>query len=372
MGTIAAYRVLRTLPPIADGAVMEALDVSTDTRVLLWPGRPPTEPLPPHPRFARRGEAVSLSGSQVWVEHCLPGVLLADLSLPLEPGLAAGICGALLPALRALHDAGQAHGDLHAARVAVSPDGRLQLLGSGVVPGQPRDDLTALTLLLAHLSGETAPEPEDDAQALTEWLRRRSEGVPWRVLLRSRLTDLQPVDPATDRVTPVPSLDEVAFEVGPDEQGRGLLDTATGTRSTPGESTSTMDPQARREQTRISAMARLAADLRSLEPPGFVDGAPCRELRELIADEPLDPLPTPNGLPPPRLQATDQTSAEITVVRPSPLLDDALDEALDDPTTAVRPVEVTTTTSLPRTVAASIGAVLVLIGGLLLLALSLK
>lgn len=110
-------------------------------------------------------------------------------------------------------------------------------------------------------------------------------------------------------------LDEVGFAIGPDEGGGGLFDRSGTDATGTGEATaSTSRPDLAVTAQRTALLAWLAADLPSVEAPeestepGFQPppelaelpeaamGKLAAELRRALADEPLDPLPSLDGI----------------------------------------------------------------------------
>ncbi|MCK6502301.1 hypothetical protein L6R53_02700 [Myxococcota bacterium] len=111
---------------------------------------------------------------------------------------------------------------------------------------------------------------------------------------RDEITVPGPGDEATGPV------DEVGVDLGRDEGTRGLLDSWAG-RTAPGELTQgeATGALAAEELPLTAVLARVAASLGrpdGLERLAGARGQPSRAVKALIADEPLDPLPVPEGL----------------------------------------------------------------------------
>jgi hypothetical protein len=102
---------------------------------------------------------------------------------------------------------------------------------------------------------------------------------------------------------PLGLTDEVQPDLGPDERARGLLDRWSSTGSNDEltddrtEAISASDLAAQGRQAMLDRLGELY-QRKTLE--GRFDaheGTPCAPLQALIADEPLDPLPVPDGVP---------------------------------------------------------------------------
>lgn len=103
--------------------------------------------------------------------------------------------------------------------------------------------------------------------------------------------------PPDDREETAATLDEVGVAMGPDHDGLGLFDAPT-TGTATGEHTAGAHREERVQEgaRRTAVLAWIAAELPPLDP--VADGPPCTALKRLIADEPLDPLPALDGVPP--------------------------------------------------------------------------
>lgn len=98
-------------------------------------------------------------------------------------------------------------------------------------------------------------------------------------------------------------VDEVGFDLGADDVVPGLLDAWAG-RTRPGEEgsgTGELTSSFRPDELPLTAvLARVAAGLgreAALDRFSASEGRPSGAVKALIADEPLDPLPPPEGLP---------------------------------------------------------------------------
>lgn len=310
------YRVVRPLSPARTGPVIEARPEDLpDSRAVIWPGAPPDGALPPHPGLARPHLLGRTHGGLVWVEQTPAGCLLADLPLPLPPAITAWVLVAVAEALDALHRAGRAHGGLDGQRIHVSRQGQVLLLGSGVELGEIAQDLEVLQRLYARLDRHADAPAAASARAFADEVKRRlggHPGPPSELAERvDRAAQVVPEDARRIEVVPLATtqrwaIDEVGFDLGPDERARGLLDPWTGTGGgstgevTSAERTGALDEFQDGSRTRTSALARLARGLYAdAEPARFApaEGKASAAVRALIADEPLDALPVPDGVP---------------------------------------------------------------------------
>ncbi len=322
------FQVVRRLPPVGSAPVVEvaAVDAPSERRI-IWPGRPAFSSPPAHPSLPPRLASARAHGVPVWLEEVVPAAHLGELDLP--PELAAGVLGAVAEALGALHAAGLAHGDLAAHRVRVSARGEVALVGAGARPGTPEEDGRALAALAEALGVEAFADPRPEA--LAERARPRIAPVPADApaILVEEAADAD--EPTVIPEEPLPDdpglmrlpLDEVDFDIGPDEVERGLLDTASGSGATgPADRTSAVEDAGEPGRRRVAALARLAAVLEQEADPGRfgdLEGRPDPAIRALVAEESLDPLPLPEpGVPDwPGWEA--EPTAEVTAVRvPAP------------------------------------------------------
>jgi len=321
MSTPVRYRLSRSLPLRPEGPVREAVSEAEGERVVLWPG-PPPGPRPSHPALpAVLGHGL-LEGAAVWVEARPAGALLVDL----EPGLPVGPALAeVAQGLAVLHAAGGAHGDLDAAAVVVDAAGRGHLLGARGRGSAAADEAALAALVEAW--ARTGPPGSPGAEGAAGW-----EGAEGAARLAARVALVEARTRAEGRWLEVAlggqgSVDEVGFDLGRDESARGLLDTWAG-RTLPGvertgsaEPTGSWEPE---EMPLTAVLAQVAAGLgREAAADRFAawEGTPSRAVKALIADEPLDPLPVPDGLP---LSGTSFLepggSADVTAVAGLPVL----------------------------------------------------
>jgi hypothetical protein len=310
------FRVVRPLSPARTGPVIEAQpEALPDKRAVIWPGTPPVGQLPSHVGLARPHILGRTHGGLVWVEQTPPGCLLADLPLPLPPTVTAWVLVMVAEALDALHRAGRAHGGLDGHRIHLSREGQVLLLGSGVELGEIAQDLEVLQRLYARLDRHADAPPTASARAFADELKRRLGGHPGppselseRVDRASQVVpeDARRIEVVANDTSQRWAIDEVGFDLGPDERARGLLDPWTGTGGgstgevTSAERTGALDEFQDGSRTRTSALARLARGLYAdAEPVRFAiaEGKASAAVRTLVADEPLDALPVPDGVP---------------------------------------------------------------------------
>lgn len=317
MPRLRRFLLIDALPLEADQLALWVATEDDTSRRLLWPGAPP--PLPPDgPMFAPRTDF----GELLWAEGVpTSAVRLQDLTPPLAGTDAAELFRALASALARLHAAGLAHGDLDADRVFLTADGPPLLVGIGRRAAIPSDDLDALQQLWTQWTPEDQTTPtnldwsnaSELTAALTEWLAGQPVHTP-NLPVRIQNAQRRPREDADLSLAlealEVGMLDEVEVDIGPDESPVGLLDMHTWSRVT-GEPTSELTgamPEVTStdspEDTRIDApqSALLARLLQATQQPppnrfALTEGRPSRSVHEMIASEPLDLLPTPDGLP---------------------------------------------------------------------------
>ncbi|MCB9762730.1 MAG: hypothetical protein H6739_23215 [Alphaproteobacteria bacterium] len=313
---------LRIVRPHGDA--FEAIsDDGQGPRVTAWPGAPPPRP-PKHRSLARPidGGLLQLEQGPYWMELRPPGALVSELS-----GLSLPEVGLMLlnvaEALTALHGGGLVHGAVDADHVVIAPGGRAVLIGVGEQPGTADDDIHGLRMMMAALWPETATAPPPDpgsepaevhVESLSGWLDcefpdHSSFSLGSRSLHAAPpLPDDAPMLDALVIDREDEGLDEVGVNLGPDGE-RGLLDpwttgtgnTATGTKEITG-SEGDAPPQ------KVALVGRLMSPPdRDLDPERFAgrEADAARALKGLIADEPLDPVPTPSGVPLPAPDAVD-------------------------------------------------------------------
>lgn len=298
MTEVLVVRLVRTLPPRAAGSA-RLVEVEEDGRRLaLWPGEGPPG-RPGHPALPEVLGSGVVEGELVWAELLPAGVALDEVE-PGSPGVGRALAD-VARALQRLHVSGRAHGGLEASCVLLREDGGT-LLGA-VGEGDAAEDRAALHELVRRWLPEAA-EVGGELSDLAERLDAHDPGGSLAALPRpagERRLELLLADPLLDEHTAESgALDEVAFEIGHDERGRGLLDTWAG-RTAPGEeATGAIDVHRDASLELTALLARLAAGVgRQADPDRFAsrEGVPSRALKARIADEPLDPLPVPEGLP---------------------------------------------------------------------------
>jgi hypothetical protein len=121
------------------------------------------------------------------------------------------------------------------------------------------------------------------------------------------------------------SIDEVGFDLGPDERGTGILDDWTGhTDESSAEQTGTLSLSDVAEQRRLALLSRLGMDPKIRTVPAHIqalDGPPLPGIRERIQLEYLDPLPSPGTIDAPQNPVHGETQeVEVTHSRPGSLL----------------------------------------------------
>ena len=301
---------------------MLEVEDNNGARALVWPHKvgvalPPTLEGVASPRLARLGPGV------VRVEEVPAGALLSDLLHDLIAEDRGLVLTDVRGILVALHGVGAAHGEVVPHRVWISGSGAVWVVGAGVEAGDRLGDLAALSRL-AEEWGLAADAPVSaDRAGLAAAAAAALVGVP----PEARRIALQRWS-----VSSGADMDEVRFDLGPDE-ARGLLDGWS--RSAPtGERTGALSEDADRAHARLATLAAAIAALDAAPaarhvsaegqvPEGFVDA---------IRAEPLDPLPTPDGLPPPALVALapGDPLSEVTAIATHPLFsDDPATEAGD-------------------------------------------
>jgi hypothetical protein len=196
---------------------------------------------------------------------------------------------------------------------------------------QDLDDFRALMLRLWPENAAAPPDPGEGesaavfAESIAGWLAFHHATVvdePWappgtEVPRSAEQISLQPAPP-------VGHLDEVRFDLGPEPEG----ERSTGL-GTAGSQTDHTRPASSRFGTSIDRQALLGRLLAFADEKGPVDrfqntsGRASAVIKTLIADEPLDPLPLPDGVPPlgqvveaPIIHTVERTTTgESTVTR---------------------------------------------------------
>ncbi|MCP4808827.1 MAG: hypothetical protein GY913_01960 [Proteobacteria bacterium] len=286
--------------------------IQDGARVTVWPGEGYDEPAE-HPGLAWRVGQGALDGDPVWLEHRPAGARLAELENLSPPELGMVLLD-VAEAIAALHDQGRHHGRIDADHIIVSHGGRGMVIGVDPREGSEDEDSRALRMLMAELWPATAPPPPDPgeepagvmAEALSGWLDfEYPDHTPFSLGSRSKAATPEPTDQVLRYRPEREQFDEIGLDLGPDAYGRGLLDRwATGS-SLSGAHTGAIEftrpgPDGDEESPRTSLLARLISP--PTRPPDVerfnsVEGEPCGEIKRLIADEPLDPLPLPSSTP---------------------------------------------------------------------------
>ena len=349
MPELRRYRVLRPLQTVGAGPVLDASPVDEPAlRVVIWPGPRPTGDLPSHGSLGRRDVQGWIAGDLSWVEQRPFGPLLADITRPLALREATWVLARLAEALSALHAADLVHGEVADHRVALGETGRVVLLGAGVSPGTPEGDLAQLRQLVEVIASDMVAAEADTLRELARgdaervaatagrWLSERGARPPELVGVADPFALALPADARQvelEVVTPAPSegtgaVDEVEYDLGPDEAARGLLEPYRSPEHTEDtgsvERTSVLeDEEDGGVRQRVALLARLAAGMdRGADPDRFAphEGTPCAEIKALLAEEPLDPLPAPgeDRLPALVWEADEDLPAEVTAARTEP------------------------------------------------------
>jgi hypothetical protein len=294
---------------MTQGNVLEAAPQDEpEERVTIWPGNPPTVPIGLHPVLATPIGHGTHDDQQFWVEDRPPGCLLSDLVAAPAPHDAARIASQIAEGLAALHHRGFTHGHLDAARVVLDEDGVPVLIGAGVRPGTPEADLDAMLALCAQISPTHPALAASTMAELSTALRERAlnsprQGVTLTTLLaQSTITPPDTCSTLTLSLQPLGFTDEVRVELGPDEAERGLLDRwateevsgdLTGDQT---ESISTTELAAQAKRVLLERVTDLYASPELALRFDKHAGASCTAMFALLTDEPLDPLPTPEGV----------------------------------------------------------------------------
>lgn len=290
----------------ADGGLEVALPDQEERRLSLFPGADLPRP-PRHPALGRVLGAATWDGQPVWLEERAGGPLLSELQ-GLPATRIARALQDLAAGLAALHGSGLAHGSVTAGRVVVRSDGRAQLIGAGAASGRVSDDLNALRDLMLSLWPADAPDapdpgPGEPASVLSEslagWLayhHPETTAAPWAppgptVPEMALVIALEPAPEASH-------LDEIGFDLGPEPDGE---QSRSGTAAGHTDHTRPASALYGASERRQALLGRLLAfgDLPG-DPARFQggEGQPSAAIKALIADEPLDPLPLPDGVPP--------------------------------------------------------------------------
>jgi len=319
--------------------------VRGSARVTLWPGPAPASP-PEHPGLAWPIEPGWLHEKGAWLEHRPPGARLAELAGQLSPPELGMVLLDLAEALAALHAGGSHHGQVDLDHVVVSHHGRAILIGVGRESGTAKQDSRDLRMLMAELWPPTAPPPPDPgeepaavlAEALSGWLAYEFPDHT-AFSLGSRSKDCTP-DAAEDAETipfrPAGAFDEVGPDLGPDRYGRGLLDRWATGNSLSGAHTGAIEfTRPGDEDERVPSAAALLTRLvappdRPPDPHRFaaVEGTPCEEIKALVADEPIQPLPLPSSTRRRSLPGLEPEDEPEEPTRPTAIAEEVSETAL--------------------------------------------
>ena len=350
---------MRTLRKVrSHGRATEVIDGTT--RYTVWPGEPLESP-PEHPALAWPLEAGVLDGQPAWLEVRPGGALLADLS-----GLSVPELGMVLldvaEGLSALHTHGLHHGSVDERHIVVTTGGRGVLIGAGVQPGTPEGDATALRRLMTRQwppPGEP-PDPGDEpanvvAETLAGWLSYEYPDHSTLALgTRARQAEV-PVPERPERIAwnaEVPDTlgwldeDSVVINTGPLDRWSTTSSHISGAITGALEGTQPIPAFLEKEPRRMLLLARLMSPPEvPPDPDRFADveGEPCQPIRAMLAEEPLDPLPVPEGVllrqdggelaaPPTMPQAT-------ALPAPSSARGDFLDESPPDEEVSARAMQ---------------------------------
>ncbi len=299
-------RVIRAYP---EGGLEVVAAEGPDLRMSLWEGPNPSR-FPRHPCLGRSIATGRCKNERVWLESRPAGSLLLDLPPP-RPGELAMLCAELCRALDALDKWGLAHGFIHASRVVVGGDGKPQLVGPR--PSATSDLVQLRAFLLRHWpEGEAEPPLSADsahalAEELDEWTRDhhpdqspfRLGALSWEQATRPG-PDAEVLEVEVDRAEEQ-AADEVSFDLGPDPAEPGLLDSWHSSSLSHWTETREWTMAGEGPERRRALVARLVSPPEtSPDPDRFagVEGIPCESIKRLVADEPLDPLPLPDGISP--------------------------------------------------------------------------
>ena len=268
--------------------------------VTIWSGDPPAIPPGIHPCLAQALERGSGEIGPCWIEERCGQQVLADLPTPIPIHGAISICVQLADALAALHAHERTHGSVGPSSVAISVGGHPMWIGTGRKQGSTQSDIDDLLALGTHLNPQI-PKPSNIRSAASlaaqwrEHLTTPSSLSPWLAKNPPKTTDTH--TPLSLKLIPLGLLDEVQPDLGDDPQGRGILD-----RWKTGEDDEfTDDPTVSvavgtlHTQTRQHILNSLYQALDSAVDSSGSNLLPA-SFRAELSEEPLDPLPTLNGL----------------------------------------------------------------------------
>jgi len=294
-------KIIRSYATPDGSSATEALMLNGD-RVTVWSGAPPDVEPSLHPVLARSlGQGQGPDGP-CWVEHRPGPWTLSSIREDIDRAAAIHIAAQLADGLASLHARSKVHGGIDLESVVLSPSGTPFLIGAGRIKGSPEGDVASLINLLDALTDTPTMQPRPrTAASLAAKLREHTKAPPslasW---LAARPTeDVSDATQLTLQLIPVGFLDEVQPDIGSDAVGTGLLDRWKPVHlddELTDDPTETVDFQTAHTQSRQQLLSALLLALdRAVESEPSAPSAPL--LRRHLTADPLDPIPTLNGLP---------------------------------------------------------------------------
>jgi len=145
------------------------------------------------------------------------------------------------------------------------------------------------------------------AEELDEWTRKhhpehspfRLGALSWERAVRPGL-EAEVLEVEVDRGEEL-AADEVVYDLGPDPAEPGLLDSWHSSSLSHWTETREWTMAGEGPERRRALVARLVSPPETPPDPdrfAKVEGMPCASIKRLVADEPLDPLPLPDGISP--------------------------------------------------------------------------
>jgi hypothetical protein len=283
------------------------------TRYTVWPGLPP-EGSPEHPSLAWMVEPGVVEGEPAWLESRPEGALLADLS-----GLSVPELGMLMldvaEGLAELHEHGLCHGSVDERHILVTQGGRGVLIGAGVHPGSLDADSNGLRAVMLRQwpPPSEPPDPGEEpaavvAETLAGWLAYEYPDHS-TLALGTRAREAAPSMPdRAERIAwnaEVPDSlgwvdeDSIAIRTGPLDRWSTTSSHISGAITGALEGTQPIPHFLEDEPRRMLLLARLMSPPDAPPDPDrfdAVEGEPCQAIKALLAEEPLDPLPVPEGV----------------------------------------------------------------------------
>ncbi len=293
--------------PYPGGGLEVALPQQEHVRLSLFKGSHPPG-TPRHPALGRVVGVASQDGDPVWLEERAAGPLLSEIP-DLDTLHVATALLDLASGLAALHGCGLAHGRVATDRIVIKANGRAQLIGAGARSGGVMEDLAALRKTMLALWPDNAPAFPDPgekeaasvvSESLAGWLAYHhpdASDEPWAPSGPEvpELALILTLEPAPE----ISHLDEIGFDLGPEpDTDRSSTSGTTGGRTDHTRPASALHGASPR---RLGLLGQLSAFAdKPGDPARFegVQGNPSEVIKALIADEPLDPLPLPDGVPP--------------------------------------------------------------------------